>query len=171
MHPHWYELMGMSTVPAGLGHSDFINTFRVLRSTVVSDMPHRENVNKAWVFAAFPQTNAPFKCFPSCQFSFPDRKSLQSFSPHHRWLFNTSAATTNEPGMAAAWLDVDNCTQMFMSHSPAVLGWEVHFLARFFPFLLYFSQMFVRNQFRSVDSGCVITLQCLFHHTLLKKGI
>lgn len=36
----------MSTVPAGLGHSAFIDTFGVLRSTVVSDTPHREHKRK-----------------------------------------------------------------------------------------------------------------------------
>lgn len=65
-------------------------------------------------------------CFPARLSSFPDRKSLQGLSPHHRWPFNTSLATANEPGAAAAWLDQADFAQMFVSHVPAVLGWEVH---------------------------------------------
>lgn len=75
---------------------------------------------------------------PTCQSSFPDRKSLQGLSPHHRWPFNTSLATANEPGVAAAWLDPADFAQMFISHSPAVLGWEVHFhLGSIFTLFIY----------------------------------
>lgn len=45
-------------------------------------------------------------------------------SPHHRWPFNTSLATANEPGAAAAPLNPADSAQMFMSRSPAVPGWE-----------------------------------------------
>lgn len=61
----------------------------------------------------------------SLQPSSSDRKSLQGLSPHHRWPFNTSLATANEAGVAAAWLDLDDFAQMFISRSPAVLGEEV----------------------------------------------
>lgn len=150
----------MSAVPAGLGHLAFIDTFGVLRSTVVSDnATPRGNIKESLSICCLPTPKC--KCFPSRQSSFPDRKSLRGLSPHHRWLFNTSAATTNEPRVAAACLDVDGFTQMFMSHSPAVLGWEVHFLARF-SHLFYISsslpQMLVLNQFGSVDLGCSISL-------------
>lgn len=63
-------------------------------------------------------------CLPALQSSFSDRKSLQGFSPHRRWPFNTSLATANEPGATAAWLDPADFAQMFMSHSPAVPGWR-----------------------------------------------
>lgn len=86
------------------------------------------------------QTDCVFQALPTRQSSFPDRKSLQGLSPHHRWPFNTSLATANEPGVAAAWLDPADFAQMFISHSPAVLGWEVHFNlgSIFFTLFIYF---------------------------------
>lgn len=96
----------------------------------------------------FPHPTAPFmssnglcvSALPTRQSSFPDRKSLQGLSPHHRWPFNTSLATANEPGVAAAWLDPADFAQMFISRSPAVLGWEVHFNLGliFFCLFIYF---------------------------------
>lgn len=71
------------------------------------------------------QTDCVFSALPTRLSSFPDRKSLQGLSPHHRWPFNTSLATANEPGVAAAWLDPADFAQMFISRSPAVQGWEV----------------------------------------------
>lgn len=76
---------------------------------------------------------------PTRQSSFPDRKSLQGLSPHRRWPFNTSLATANEPGVAAARLDPADFAQMFISRSPAVLGREAHSnLGSIFTLFIYF---------------------------------
>lgn len=102
---------------------------------------------KAWASTVFPLPTAPFMfsnglcvpALPTRQSSFPDRKSLQGLSPHHRWPFNTSLATANEPGVAAARLDPADFAQMFISRSPAVLGWEVHFnLGSIFTLFIYY---------------------------------
>lgn len=45
-------------------------------------------------------------------------------SPPHRWPFNTSLATANEAGAAAAPLNPADSAQMFTPRSPAVPAWE-----------------------------------------------
>lgn len=128
---------------------------------------------KAWTSTVFPAPNCTFHvfkrvvCFPARQCSFPDRKSLQGLSPHHRWPFNTSLATANEPGVAAAWLDPADFAQMFMSHSPAVLGWEVHFnLGSIFTLFIYF-YLFVtgswRFEFSLEDSASLCSCDAAFY--------
>lgn len=87
---------------------------------------------------------------PTRHSSFPDRKSLQGLSPHHRWPFNTSLATANEPGVAAAWLDPADFAQMFISHSPAVLGLEVHFSLGSILTLFIYLYLFVAGTLNSV---------------------
>lgn len=60
------------------------------------------HANRREAIKESPLPATPFICFPARQCSFPDRKSLHGLPPHHRWFFNTSVATTNEPGVAAA---------------------------------------------------------------------
>lgn len=90
-----------------------------------------QSISNLWFFPP----NAPFLFAnptaspsphpPTRHSSFPDRKSLKGLSPSRRWPFNTSLATANEPGAAAAWIDPADSAQMFISRSPAVLGREV----------------------------------------------
>lgn len=89
---------------------------------------------RAWTSTVFPHSRRALSCFqtdgasqPSPHASLPSQTGshYRGSQPHHRWPFNTSLATANEPGVAAAWLDPADFPQMFISHSPAVLGWEV----------------------------------------------
>lgn len=89
---------------------------------------------RAWTSTVFPHSRRALSCFqtdgasqPSPHASLPSQTGshYRGSQPHHRWPFNTSLATANEPGVAAAWLDPADFAQMFISHSPAVLGWEV----------------------------------------------
>lgn len=66
-----------------------------------SQKPHKRNTNHLkkkrqhppLMFSSALCVSVPS---PTRQSSFPDRKSLQGLSPHHRWPFNTSLATANE---------------------------------------------------------------------------
>lgn len=142
------------------------------------------HIKKHEHLTVFPLPATPFvfsnglcvSALPARQSSFPDRKSLQGLSPHHRWPFNTSLATANEPGVAAAWLDPADFAQMFISHSPAVLGWEMHFnLGSIFTLFIYFYLFVTGSRHFKFCLKLVVHLQrdvfhyLLFPDTLLNK--
>lgn len=113
-------------------HFDNLCPFLLQRAALTGLWPHKKkhehSLFRRFQLQPFMFSNELcFSALPTRQSSFPDRKSLQGLSPRHRWPFNTSLATANEPGVAAAWLDPADFAQMFISHSPAVLGLVVHF--------------------------------------------
>lgn len=93
----------------------------------MSGMPNKERPEKkTWAFAAFSLPTTPFHVFSGTPVFLSRQKAVTGLPPYHRWPFNTSVATTNEPGVAAAWLDLGVFAQTFMSLAPVLLGWEMH---------------------------------------------